>query len=264
MNAVRMPSAESDEVPGDDASGAFPELVAARPTAPQAVGKPLRARVAGANAKRNIRDLVARHYRGHLRRYARLKLRFDPVYDAVSDELCGASAPVLDVGSGIGLLGVYLRARGFTGAYTGIDCDESKVTGAARASEGLGDLTFATVDANALPAFSGTVVLLDVIHYLERDQQHALLFNAARRVTAGGLLIVRTVLREPRWRFVATVCEERLLHGIGWMPRARHFPARSDIETALHAFGFRTHVRPLWGATPFASFLIVARRRSLR
>ena len=262
MNAVRAPIAETDDV-----SPASPEPpVMVRAVTPRHAGKQARtARLAPLKSKRNIRDSIAGHYRARLRPYARLKLRHDPVYDVVADELCGASAPVLDVGSGIGLLGFYLRARGFTGAYTGIDSDEAKVAAAMQAAESLGsDLTFANVDANALPAFSGTVVLLDMIHYLERDQQHALLFNAARRVTAGGLLILRTVLREPRWRFVATRWEERLLHGIGWMPRARHFPARSDIETALHAYGFRTQVRPLWGMTPFASFLIVARRRSLR
>jgi len=254
MNSVRRPAV------ADDFSGT--------PIVPSGVSRPAnrQARVARpAAAPTHIRDLVSRHYRGRLRRYARLKLRHDPVYDAVADELCGAASPVLDIGSGIGLLGVYLRARGFTGAYTGIDCDEAKIAEATRAADGLGsDLTFATLDASALPAFAGTVVLLDMLHYLERDQQHALLFNAARRVNSGGLLIVRTVLREPRWRFIATVWEERLLHRIGWMPRARHFPSRSDIETALHAFGFATQVRPLWGATPFASFLIVARRRCLR
>ena len=74
-------------------------------------------------------------------------------------------------------------------------------------------LTFATADAVALPKFSGAIVLLDVLHYLHREQQQQLLRSAATRIAAGAILIIRTALREPTWRYVATVCEEHVLYG---------------------------------------------------
>lgn len=213
-------------------------------------------------ASSHLRRRVADRYAGALRRYARVKLRHDPVYAAVAAKLLGLPAPVLDIGCGIGLLGLYLRAHGFRGHYVGIDCDRAKVAEARRSGAGADPaLTFALSDAAVLPEFSGAVVLLDVLHYLQREQQCALLRAAAARIAVGAPLIIRTVLREPVWRYYATVCEEWLLHGVGWMQMpARHYPRRSEVEATLRDAGLHPQTRPLWGATPFASFLIVAQR----
>jgi 2-polyprenyl-3-methyl-5-hydroxy-6-metoxy-1,4-benzoquinol methylase len=216
----------------------------------------------GATGQAGVREQVASLFRGRLRRYARIKLRHDPVYAVVATQLGQLAAPVLDIGCGIGLLGLYLRAHGFRGGYLGIDCDPAKVAQARRsAHHHAPPLAFAESDVADLPVFSGAVVLLDVLHYLDASQQQALLRAAAARIAVGAALIVRTVLREPRWRYLATVCEEHLLYGVGWMRMpARHFPHRAEIEATLRAHGLQTQTRPLWGATPFASFLIVARR----
>jgi 2-polyprenyl-3-methyl-5-hydroxy-6-metoxy-1,4-benzoquinol methylase len=215
-----------------------------------------------ADEQAGVREEIASLFRGRLRGYARIKLRHDPVYGVVATQLRRFAAPVLDSGCGIGLLGLYLRAHGFRGRYLGIDCDPAKVAAARRSAQRHAPpLAFAESDVGELPVFSGAVVLLDVLHYLDADQQQALLRAAAARIAVGAALIVRTVLREPRWRYLATVCEEHLLYGVGWMRMpARHFPHRAEIETTLRAHGLQTHTRPLWGATPFASFLIVARR----
>jgi 2-polyprenyl-3-methyl-5-hydroxy-6-metoxy-1,4-benzoquinol methylase len=213
-----------------------------------ALGEPHRNAVAG--------------FHGRLRSYARLKLRYDPGYAAVADQIIAADAPVLDIGSGIGLFGLYLHERGFRNRYYGIDCDAEKISHARRsASERAAPLTFETRDAIVLPPFSGSVVLLDVLHYMDRDRQRAVLRSAARRVTGSGALVIRTALKEPAWRYRATVCEEWLLHGCGWMQmRAQYFPRREEVESALQELGLQVTTRPLWGRTPFASFLIVGRR----
>ena len=205
---------------------------------------------------------VAASYHGGLRRYARLKLRYDPVYTEVAERLIAADAPVLDIGCGIGLLGLYLHERGFRQRYYGIDCDAEKIAQARRsARERAAALRFEIRDAVVLPPFSGSVVLLDVLHYMDRDRQRGMLRSATRRVGGSGALLIRTALREPGWRYRATVCEEWLLHGCGWMQmRARHFPQRAEIESALQELGMQVTIEPLWGRTPFASFLIVCRR----
>jgi 2-polyprenyl-3-methyl-5-hydroxy-6-metoxy-1,4-benzoquinol methylase len=207
------------------------------------------------------RNVIA-GFRGRLRSYARLKLRYDPVYAEVAEHIIAADAPVLDIGSGIGLFGLYLHARGFRNRYYGIDCDAEKISQARRcASERAAPLTFETRDAVVLPPFSGSVVLLDVLHYMDRDRQRAVLRSAARRVAGSGALVIRTALKEPSWRYRATVCEEWLLHGCGWMQmRAQHFPQRVEVESTLQELGMQVTTRPLWGRTPFASFLIVGRR----
>jgi O-methyltransferase involved in polyketide biosynthesis len=103
--------------------------------------------------------------------------------------------------------------------------------------------------------------LIDVLHYLERDDQQTLLREAAARVAPGAALIVRSVLRDRGWRFRATVAEEFLLHAARWMRSpARHYPSREEIEGPLRAAGLDADMRPLWGSTPFNSFVVVARR----
>jgi hypothetical protein len=112
-----------------------------------------------------------------------------------------------------------------------------------------------------LPPFSGDVALIDVLHYLPEGLQLQALTNAASRVAPGGTLVIRNVLRDASWRFRVTVAEERFLALLGWMRFATaHFPRREDIESPLAALGFDVRVEPLWGGTPFNSYLIVARR----
>jgi len=123
------------------------------------------------------------------------------------------------------------------------------------------DIDFATLDASSLPAFGGDVALIDVLHYLPADLQRQALANAAARVVPGGLLVIRNVLRDDSWRYRLTVAEERFAAALGWMRFATgHFPRREDIESPLASLGFDVSVEPLWGATPFNSYLIVARR----
>ena len=210
------------------------------------------------------RRIGARYPRRWHRHYAANKVRFDPAFAAAADLLLVASdAALLDVGCGLGLLGQYLRERGWRGGYLGVDFDSAKIDAARAAAHAAGhDLAFEPADARSgLPAARGHVALLDVLHYLERDDQQALLRELAARVAPGAMLVLRNVLRAPGWRFHLTVLEERFLYASRWMRSpARHFPGRAEVETPLRDAGLVVEVSPLWGDTPFNSFLIVARR----
>ncbi|NCT68420.1 MAG: methyltransferase domain-containing protein [Rhodanobacteraceae bacterium] len=204
--------------------------------------------------------ITAHLQRGH-RDYARGKLRFDPAYAEVARLLGDSDTDLLDIGCGIGLLGFYLRECGFRGAYRGVDVDAAKIAAARAAACHYADLCFEAVDASVLPTFRGHVALLDVLHYLHHADQARLLHAAAARVAPGALLIVRNVLRDRSWRFRATVVEEKILYATRWMcSPARHFPCREEVEAPLRAAGLDVETRPLWGVTPFNSFVIVARR----
>jgi len=205
--------------------------------------------------------IAARFARPWHRDYARNKLRLDPVYAAVAAHVEHDTFDLLDIGCGLGLLGFHLRTQGFRGDYRGLDFDAAKIAAARSAAGGEAGLAFDNGDAQGLPAFRGHVALIDVLHYLPASAQAPLLREAAARVAPGAALIIRNALRQPGWRFRVTVWEERLLHAMGWMRSpARHFPTREEIEAPLHAAGLALDVRPLWGKTPFNSFMIVARR----
>jgi SAM-dependent methyltransferase len=189
-----------------------------------------------------------------LRTYARSKLATDPLYDAVTRRLRGHSHPIVDLGCGIGLMAFHLREQGFSQAITGVDHDAAKIAQAQRAA--YDGIRFLTGDArDAIPPGS-SVLLLDVLHYFEEDEQRRILANIARAVPPGGVAIIRETVREASWRYCATYIAELFARGIRWIRADRlHF---STIERIVGAFdGFEAEVTPLWGATPFNNYLFV-------
>jgi 2-polyprenyl-3-methyl-5-hydroxy-6-metoxy-1,4-benzoquinol methylase len=208
------------------------------------------------------RPIAGRFRRPWHRDYVRNKLRFDPVYAATASVVAAGDTPLLDVGCGLGLLGFYLRERGFRAPYRGLDFDVKKIAVAREVSARCqAQLAFDDADAGELPPFAGHVAVLDVLHYLPAAAQQHLLRDAAARVAPGAALILRNVLRERTWRFRATVLEEYLLYATRWMRSpAVHYPEREEIERPLREAGLVIDLRPLWGNTPFNSFLAVARR----
>ena len=196
--------------------------------------------------------------------YAAAKLRSDPVYAAVTQELHGSPLPVLDIGCGIGLLACYLREAGFAPALTGFDYDPQKISCAQSmaARSGYAGLSFMTGDARSgLPDFCGHVVILDILQFFTPEEQAALLRAAASRVAQGGKLIIRSGLRDDSLRFRITVAGDWLARLTFWMKGAPvSYPDRALFESVLSAAGLRVRLQPLWGGTPFNNHLVVAER----
>lgn len=195
--------------------------------------------------------------------YVASKLIGDPLYAAAARIFATAAPqPLLDVGCGMGLLGHYLHACGVLHGYIGIDHDERKIAAGRHAADSLGDaLQLRRADVAELADFRGHIALLDVLHYLPAARQAPLLALLSGHLAPGARLVIRNVLRERHWRFHATVAEERLLHASGWMRRLpTHYPSAEEILAPLREAGLALHVAPLWGRTPFNSYLIVATR----
>ncbi|WP_338029244.1 class I SAM-dependent methyltransferase [Frateuria edaphi] len=213
---------------------------------------------------RSMRATLSARFTGfNQRQYVRGKLASDPVYGAVARLLQEAPPfPLLDVGCGIGLLGHYLYGCGALRSYVGIDHDERKIATGRRAAAAIGDaLDLRCADVADLPDFRGHVSLLDVLHYLPAARQSPLLEQLATHVAPGAQLMIRNVLRAKHWRFHATVLEEHVLHATGWMRvGADHYPSAQEVTAPLERAGLVTTLTPLWGRTPFNSYLIVARR----
>lgn len=205
---------------------------------------------------------IARRYGGRwLQGYAHGKLRSDPAYAAVAAAIAARPAPVLDVGCGIGLLAQYLPACGCRVPYLGVDIDERKIRSARLALPDLPDSRFECRGCESLAPWQGHVVMLDVLHYLEAAVQSELLIAAAARVAPGAALIIRTVLSDRSWRFAATRIEEFIIRHSRWIPGgARHYPSRDGLRAALAGSGLDVRITPLYGRTPFNSYLVMARR----
>jgi len=192
--------------------------------------------------------------------YVRGKLRSDPVYPAVLERLRGVSGPILDIGCGVGLLGLYLREHGLDQEVRGIDFDERKVEAGRRVSAGLRGLTLAQGDARARIEFRGSVAMLDLLHYFTDEEQSRILGNAADYARPGDVIVIRDCIRDGTWRYRLTWLEETLATSIGWLRGERlNFPTREAIAHEFTRRGFSEEVVPLWGRTPFNNYLLTFR-----
>ncbi len=212
------------------------------------------------------RHRIADYYeRGLQRGYVRGKLATDPVYAAAAELIAEHPLPLLDIGCGIGLLGQYLHAQGCVPEYLGLDHDQRKIEAGLRALHRAGidqSLQLRCADGTTAQTVRGHVALLDVLHYLSQERQRAVIEHAVRHLAPDGMLIVRSVLREPNWRYQATRVSEFFLRISGWMRvGAQHYPSADELRAPLEAAGLQVTIRPLHGHTPYNSYLLVAQRR---
>ena len=139
--------------------------------------------------------------------FAAGKLRGDRIFRRVLERgLVAPGARVLDLGCGQGLLASVLAAAGAAardgrwpkawapapvGAqYAGIECAARDVERARSALEGVASFACADLREAAL-AGADTIVLFDVLHYLDRAAQDALLERARSALSPGGTLLLR-------------------------------------------------------------------------
>jgi len=194
--------------------------------------------------------------------YAKGKIVWDPAYAAVAARLKDSRRPLLDIGCGVGLLAAHLRESGCGQTILGLEPDAAKVALAWRNVAGhYPDLEFRVGSAEELPAFSGDVVMLDVLHYMKPDVQQIVLGNVAECLAPGGRALIRTTFSDGSWRYRATMLEEAFVRLSGWIRGGRCiFPTREDVGRPFLARGWDVRVEPMWGRTPFNSHLIEVRR----
>jgi SAM-dependent methyltransferase len=196
--------------------------------------------------------------------YARCKLASDPLYAGVGEVLRETTAPLLDLGCGIGLLAHTLRAQGFAGGYVGIDNDAKKIAAAysATARAGLGGVRFDCIDLANEPFSShrGSVALLDVLQFVPQALAIELVERAATCIAPGARLVIRSGLAggDARSRFTRNV--DVFSRVIGWMNATpKHYPVRAQLETLLGRCGLSARFTPLGGRW-FNNWLIVGAR----
>ncbi|HEY4369471.1 MAG TPA: class I SAM-dependent methyltransferase [Steroidobacteraceae bacterium] len=197
--------------------------------------------------------------------YARSKLATDPLYAAVQGVFRDSQVPLLDIGCGIGLLPLWLKAAGCGFDYLGLDIDAGKIDIArsAVARAGLSQARFEVSDlAAGLPAHSGSVAILDVLQYLAPASRDELLACAARCVAPEGKLVIRAGLDDRSWRAAITRFTDKLGHLSRWMstaPQAQ--PTAEGLTGMLARHGLHCEFTPLSGNTPFNNWLVIARRQ---
>lgn len=198
--------------------------------------------------------------------YARWKLRLDPVYRALDEEVA-ADARVLDLGAGLGLLGLWLVRGGAAREVRGIEWDASKVALGARACVGT-RCTLVEGDARATALEGGqspydVVAMVDLLHYFDAENQAQIVDRAIGVLAPTGALMIRDGARGgvgARW----TEALERIAVAVGWnrSARAPRWLSFEALRDRLTRAGFAVTVRPLSGPMHPGNVLLIARRRA--
>lgn len=197
--------------------------------------------------------------------YVRGKLRGDPCARALL-----ARAPlgeVLDLGCGRGQLDLLLVESGAAARVRGCDTDADKIAFAERAAsaEPSIDARFVCGDVRDVACEpADTVLLIDVLHYLARDEQDALLARAARLVRPGGRLFVREATSTLGFRSWTTYAAEWIATrtGVNRGERLVFRDVERELVPILENEGMRCAIEPCWRGTPFGNVLVVAERKT--
>lgn len=211
----------------------------------------------------SVRAFASRFPSLQERCYVLGKLATDPLYPAVHQVIQSTSTPLLDVGCGMGVLAFYLRQRQWLPPITGLDYDPRKIATARKIAPSFGgSLEFSHGDAlTAMPAHCGSVTVLDILQYFQPDTRDALLRECAARVSHDGVLVIRTGFIDQSRRFRMTRFFDQLAAWVNWMKaQPVHYPASDELCDVLSDAGLQGEFNPLWGRTPFNSWIGVFRR----
>ena len=250
-----------------------------------AVRSTTRKRIA-AGSEPAFRRLVARaaaHFRPAGRGpyyFARGKLGGDPIFAALlRDGRIASDARIVDIGCGFGILAALLAAAercdpraasawphtwappplGWT--VRGFDLRADAIATAQRALFDIRErvlLSVGDVRAVTLPACD-VVVMLDVLHYVDRVAQRTLLTKAYSVLAPGGTLLLRVGDAAPNWRFrltsavdwCVTFAREKSWPQLHWRPLA-------EWTALLKVIGFSVVAQPMSEGTLFANVLLIA------
>ena len=191
--------------------------------------------------------------------YVATKLRFDPIFPALSSFQSNLGR-VLDAGCGRGQLSLFLYDLGATQNVQGFDADPRKVATAQTAAGPHGQYwTQSLGEARPWPA-ADTILLVDVLHYLNDTEQQRVLDSAAAALAPGGRLVLRELdadrRRNPLGRIAEVMgCRLGMNHS-----GELHFISRSALERNLKERGFHCTSPAGLKSSMLANFLLVAVR----
>jgi SAM-dependent methyltransferase len=214
----------------------------------------------------------------HAWRFARGKLRYDPVYfSLLRHGLLPPHGTLLDLGCGQGLLLSLLSAAKHQAgvwphdwpspprlALRGIDLSAARVTTARRALGAQAQLDRGDVRDLDFQR-SSVIVLLDVLFYLGEAEQASVIEKAAAALEPGGLLLLREADAGAGLAFHATKWIERLACALrGGFRQRLHYRSAAQWMAQLAMHGLVVETLPMSDGTPFANILFVARKVSPR
>ncbi len=225
-------------------------------------------------------ETAARPYVGSGMRhweFVRAKLLWDPVFlGTLQAGLLPSGGRLLDIGTGRGiLLSLLVAAQRQHAAeewpdgwpppptalpLVGIELRRGHAAVAARALGEHAQIDRADALGHVLPSCR-SATLLDVLHYLPREDQERLLARVRDALAPDGTLLLREADAGGGALFVVTRMSERLMSILRGRPRQTLcYRSAHDWRELLEELGFEVELRPMSGSLPFRNVLLVGRR----
>jgi SAM-dependent methyltransferase len=210
--------------------------------------------------------------------FARGKLGSDPVFAALlARGLIPEGARLLDLGCGQGLLAAWLDAarashRGGQwpeswpapprlSAFRGIELMPRDVERARRALGALAQIECADIRSAAYGE-ADVVIVLDVLHYMDRSAQQQVLQRVRASIGPAGVLLLRVGNAAGGWQFrVSRWMDAAVLYLRGHRQGRLYCRTLPDWSATLAICGFAAQAIPMSAGTPFANVLLVATPR---
>jgi len=166
---------------------------------------------------------------------------------------------ILDLGSGHGLVSNLLALGSPERQVTGIDIDAAKVAAAQRTIGARRNVQFQVADATTYDGGPyAAITVADVFYLIPPPLQRELLASCRRMLAPDGVLLWKSQVRRPRWKYAITRGQEWLMTTLG--PTSGHglyFLDTDESLDAMRAAGFRAVALPLRSWRPYTDVLFV-------
>ena len=190
------------------------------------------------------------------RMFARFKLKLDPMFSEI-DAFLEQPKRVIDIGCGFGVPAAWILDQHPQARFYGLEPDPERVR---VANKMLGKNGIVTRGYSpSLPETDGpvdTVLMLDMIHYLDSEALDMVFENAASMLQAGGKLIIRVTLplkeRPPWYRRIETF-QIRLRKG------KSYYRPLADIIKSLRKYRYKEITHQASGSDREETWIVATR-----
>ena len=171
-----------------------------------------------------------------------------------------SSGEVLDLGCGRGLLANLLALRSPSRRVSGLDPDPRRIETARRTVGARTNVAFRAGEAPPPGERFGAILLVDVLYLLADDRRRRLLASCRGALAAGGVLLVKTMARRPRWKAAIDRLQESLaVLALGWTRGETIVPPDPAVlARELEDLEFRVTTVPLDRGFPHPHVLFAA------
>lgn len=171
--------------------------------------------------------------------YCRVKTAMEGNYK-LFDSLLPKQGKIVDVGCGYGFLPYMLMYKSRKRQILGLDYDDEKIITANNCADKNSQLQFETADVTKyeFPNADG-IIISDVLHYLEPDQQINVIEKLAKSLNKNGVLVIRDADSDLKARQAGTRYTEFVSTNVGFNKtsgKGLHFVSGKLIKETLAKF----------------------------